>query len=362
MKLGTESRDSRSILILGPHRSGTSALTRVLNLLGVDLGDDLLPPNFDNQRGYWEHRGLFELHERLLSCTGSSWHDHRAMPLGWRELEDVEEIRGEILSLLREELVDSPLWGVKDPRLCRLLPFWLDLLEELSVEAGFVILVRNPLEVARSLQRRNRFSPSKCRLLYLAEMLAAVRHTEGRCRAFVSYSRLLEDWRGVVDDLARELQIDWPQEPEQRAPEIDSFLRPSERHHQVTLDDLRRDPHLPDWATELYEALERSSHGNREALAPALRKADEGFRSAVTLFGPELDTLQAEVERLSARVERLESRDSEVERARLERRAERAEAELSKVQAHLTSLLRSPVYRSTRSLHRLWQGLVRFRH
>ena len=56
-----------AVLVLGMHRSGTSAVTRVLNLLGAELGDDLMPAGSDNPGGFWEYRGVVELHERLLA-------------------------------------------------------------------------------------------------------------------------------------------------------------------------------------------------------------------------------------------------------------------------------------------------------
>ncbi|MFW6206976.1 MAG: hypothetical protein ACOC5J_03485, partial [Gemmatimonadota bacterium] len=85
-----EATNSRAVLVLGPHRSGTSAVARVLNLLGTDLGANMLPPKFDNRHGYWEHQTVFELHERLLSKAGSAWHEYRPMPAGWQDLDEVQ--------------------------------------------------------------------------------------------------------------------------------------------------------------------------------------------------------------------------------------------------------------------------------
>ena len=60
----SHSRDC--IIVLGMHRSGTSALARVLNLLGVDLGTNLLPAAEDNETGFWEHRDLVLVNEEVL--------------------------------------------------------------------------------------------------------------------------------------------------------------------------------------------------------------------------------------------------------------------------------------------------------
>ena len=57
------------------HRSGTSALTRGLQMLGVYLGNDFLSPQPDNPTGYWEDRKICELNERLLAAFGLKWED-----------------------------------------------------------------------------------------------------------------------------------------------------------------------------------------------------------------------------------------------------------------------------------------------
>src|SRR5690348_5945376 len=78
----------RAILIVGMHRSGTSALTRVINLHGVPLGRQLLEAAFDNEAGFWENQAVVQLHERILEHLGSSWDDPRELPSGW--LDEVE--------------------------------------------------------------------------------------------------------------------------------------------------------------------------------------------------------------------------------------------------------------------------------
>ena len=64
----------RVIVVLGMHRSGTSAITRGLQELGADLGPDLMPAaEGDNDKGFWEDMGAYRINERILSKLGSSW-------------------------------------------------------------------------------------------------------------------------------------------------------------------------------------------------------------------------------------------------------------------------------------------------
>jgi hypothetical protein len=264
------------------------------------------------------------------------------MPAGWRDLEEIEAIRRELVSFLEDEFGRKPLWGVKDPRLCRLLPLWLDVLEELGAEPLFVVVVRNPLEVARSLEERDRFSASKCLLLYMAEMLAAIppysREAPG-VRVVRAAARGLALSRGRARQAVGGRVAPCPREP---AHEIDAFLRPSERHHRHDVADLRDEVRLPDWCVALHEALEQASRGHDQGLDAAVRRAHESFASVTALFMPELEAL-------------------EKEKARVEQRAARAESELFKVQRQLTSILSSRLYRFTRPFRHTWHGLARFR-
>ena len=123
-----------ALLILGMHRSGTSALTRILNLLGVELGSNLMPPSQDNRAGYWEHDDLVRLHNELLHGLGSFWADVRPLPEGDLGGERTAGFRTRILVVLARDFADSPLWGFKDPRLCRLLPLWETICRDFETE------------------------------------------------------------------------------------------------------------------------------------------------------------------------------------------------------------------------------------
>ena len=60
------------LCILGMHRSGTSMVSYILHLCGLDLGppDQLMPPTEANPLGYWEHTGFVEVNDALLTALG----------------------------------------------------------------------------------------------------------------------------------------------------------------------------------------------------------------------------------------------------------------------------------------------------
>jgi hypothetical protein len=215
------------------HRSGTSALTRVLNLAGAELGATLLEPMEGvNDRGFWEHAEVKALHEELLEKLGSSWHDTDLLPYRWWWTDDARSMRLRLRDVLLRDFAHTPLWAVKDPRLCRLLPMWLDLFAELDWKPVFVLAVRDPHEIAASLARRDLFPQTKSLLLWIDHVLQAEYWTRAYPRAIVTYDSLLADWRGVMARIAERLDVIWPACLEAIAGRVESFLSPELRHQR----------------------------------------------------------------------------------------------------------------------------------
>ncbi|HEY0915117.1 MAG TPA: hypothetical protein VGE22_09635, partial [Solimonas sp.] len=136
-----------ALLVLGMHRSGTSALTGLLGLHGVELGSNLSGAAADNQAGFWENHRVVDLHERLFAALGTSWDDPRELPADWLEIATRQGFVDDLVGLLREEFGAAALWGVKDPRLCRVLPLWRQALARMGVEPKLVFALRDPGEV-----------------------------------------------------------------------------------------------------------------------------------------------------------------------------------------------------------------------
>jgi glycosyltransferase involved in cell wall biosynthesis len=196
----------RAIIVLGMHRSGTSALTRVISLLGADLPNGLVQGP-DNEAGFWESAKLAAIHDEILSSAGSSWDDWRAFDQNWYASSQAPIFKARVLELLQKDFASSRLFVVKDPRICRLWPFWRDVLEELGAKPAVAIPIRNPVEVAASLERRNGLAPARGYLLWLRHVIDAEQATRGLPRAIVTYSALLDDWQRMVRTLGSRLEI-----------------------------------------------------------------------------------------------------------------------------------------------------------
>ena len=86
-------QQNTAVIVLGMHRSGTSALAGTLQRLGLDLGDGLMPANAENERGFFEHLEIVDIHDRLLATLDSSWDDPNSLEPGWVERPEVEPYR-----------------------------------------------------------------------------------------------------------------------------------------------------------------------------------------------------------------------------------------------------------------------------
>lgn len=270
----------RALLVLGMHRSGTSALTRTLNLLGVDLGIGLATPAEDNRLGFWEHSKAVAIHETLLSDLDSSWHDTRRLPEHWIDTAAARKAKLAIAELVENEFADLPLWAVKDPRLCRFVPIWREVLEGLGIAVSAIFTVRQPGEVAKSLAVRDGLAPGSTMLRWFEHFAEAEYATRGLPRTLVLYEDLLLDWRRVLAKGGAELGLTWPVDFETAGPEIDSFLSKDERHHVGKDDDSKQ----PEMLCQLYE-LSRACAQGKNGWDAISRLVDHYFFAAPLFFG-----------------------------------------------------------------------------
>lgn len=244
--------DGQLLLVLGMHRSGTSALTGLMQKLGAELGEELLAPTLDNPKGYFENARVVTAHEALFAALGRSWQNPRPLPEDWRATAAGDEAHEALTELLRAMLVEGRLVAVKDPRASRFAPLWRDVARAAHVELGAILMVRHPAEVAASLYKRDGLSRARSHLLWIVYLLDAERGTRGLSRAFVSYEALLADWRGSLTRMqAAGLESMLPQPTPAAAQEIDSFLDISLRRHEANVEGRERSP-FEALALELY--------------------------------------------------------------------------------------------------------------
>ncbi len=280
----TENKRRRTaILVAGMHRSGTSALTRVLNLLGFDLPKNLLKPNKGNEKGYWESPSVNQLNDEILIAAGTYKWDWRVFSLEKQGSLELATLEKKALALLEDEFASSRFIVLKDPRICRTMWFWRGVLEAFDANPLVVCPIRNPLEVATSLRKRNILEPAHSHLLWMRYVLDAEAYSRDLPRSFVSFSALLTAWRPTVQRLASDLSLSWPAMSSSTVGEIEEFLSDRHRHNRETTEAVIEAAGLPEWLGKAFTIFSRWAE---------LREDRNDF--------VELDRIQSGIQQLSA--------------------------------------------------------------
>jgi glycosyltransferase involved in cell wall biosynthesis len=308
----------RLIVVVGMHRSGTSAITRGLQVMGVGLGDKIMPGLEDNVKGFWEDLDFNALNIEMLSVLDSNWH-HLA-PI---EPDDVNTLRKKgyflrAVELLRTKVGNSPLFGFKDPRVAKLLPFWKEVFVHCQIDTSYLLATRHPLSVVKSLKKRDGFEAAKSYAMWLGHVITSLSCTVGENRIVVDYDRLMQSPDHEINRIATcfNLTID--------AIELQTykteFLEQGLRHTVYELNDLLLDEVCPPLVNEIYTALMSVAADETRLDDPALQKKVENWA--------------IEFERIKSiltLVDQFANRETSVDHAVLER--DRQVAELKQVVA-----------------------------
>lgn len=278
-------------VVLGMPRSGTSAVTRSLQALGVDLGDTLLAGDARNTKGFFEDSDvLYKINRVVSAAVHQRW-----MPLSFDpQLIDkdatLRRCKHYAVGVVSERLASVPAWGFKDPRTLSVFPFWRSVLNTLSVEEHYVIVVRNPLAAAHSVARFAHTDVKSGLLLWLRFMFTALEVTEGKNRMVVSYENMVNNPRNELLRLQQGLQRDTLTE-EALSAYCDQFIDKKLRHHQYTDDDLKDDPdvcimpEIKDW----YNFLLMLANNQLSFDSPEYRERFNDMKAQWQAMKPTLD-------------------------------------------------------------------------
>ena len=221
--------------MLGMHRSGTSAITRSLTTMGISLGDRLMHPiQGNNDKGLWEDVDVNALHIDIQNFLDSDRHYLSALPTV-----DIEKLEGagfitRASVLLRRKLDSFHNFGLKDPRVTKLLPFWKVVFESLGCQVSYVIAIRNPTSVVASLKRRDGIPTEKSLCLWLEHTLLSLSLTRLDKPIVVDYDRLIASPRGELFRMSQHLGLSLNETFINEY--IDGFLDETLQHSQVRND------------------------------------------------------------------------------------------------------------------------------
>jgi hypothetical protein len=270
---------SRAVLVIGMHRSGTSALARGLQMLGVYLGNDFLDTRPDNPTGYWEDKNIYELNERLLAALGLKWEEVALIDDTRWHRPEVEVLLTEAVEYLRSHFVSHPLWGFKDPRTIRLLPFWQSVLRRLDVHESYLVVIRNPRSVAQSLLKRHGMDEITAHFLWLAYMVPYLSEIAGKPFIVADYDLVMADPRSQIERIARGLKIPLDESATVAIGQFaGEFLDPKLRHSFFKESDFDTNPRLRPLTREAYLWLRRIAEDRVATDSPRFWSAWESSR------------------------------------------------------------------------------------
>ena len=283
---GVERLDRTAVLVLGMHRSGTSSLAGAMIRLGGAAPSNLMPPTEDNPKGYWESTLLETLNGEILAAGGSRWEDWRQFDPTRIDAAAAFALKGRAESALAGEFGEARLAIVKDPRMCRLMPFWSSVFREANWSVRPVLQLRSPLEVALSLNRRDGIPLGLGGLIWLRHVLDAEAETRAMPRAAVDWSNFLTDPRRTLERVGEQLDVIWPRWSEGSLAEIDEFVSADMRRHNASDSDLQVHPAVNHLVREAYSVVgELVENPASEKVGRTLADIRERFDGAAAIFG-----------------------------------------------------------------------------
>ncbi len=270
--------DLHGTVVLGMGRSGTSSVTRMFASAGFHPGheDELMGAAESNPTGHWENLRIFRLNERVLAELGGSWFDppSSAAQRAAREWA-LPLIEAEVDRLLAQ--ADGRPIVVKDPRIGVMMPLWAEPLDRLHP----VLVVRDPIEVALSLRKRDGTPLPFGLAAWELHMCSLLSHLQGRTVTVAPYEQLIEERELaglVVEAAAARLHrsLRGGVLPERAGEAFDSELR------RNRADGVDRSSHLTGRQAQLWELLGALPAGDQTLEPPAeLRAASEAALAAV---------------------------------------------------------------------------------
>lgn len=324
------------VLVLGMHRSGTSALTRCVNLLGVPTGrsDDLVPGGEASPKGYWESGLLQRLNDEILAAWDATWYAPPHWTNNWSENSRLADLRQRALAALGE-VFPAGQWLWKDSRNCLTLPFWRALL---PASPRVVFIWRNPVEVGQSLLRAEGLAPHIGAILWTLYNAAALRNAEGLPMFVVSHDSLMRDSVNVLERLRAFLaKHDVKVEPTVPTEAVRSFLDPGLRHFAADVSDSPEQPQFSCDQRAMVSYLrglpEEHEAFQLDGLPPGPGQSSYHILDAHRLWRKSKDESEQLRDQLGGQLAEAAER-----RRELERLVERQTTELAELRSELTEL------------------------
>jgi len=288
----TQSANHRAIIVLGVGRSGTSAITRGLQALGVELGDRLRGATWlKNPTGFYEDTDLLRLNKRLKRILGVRGDSVRLLEPEWWQAPDVRGLRDEAVATVGRRFGRYPLWGFKYARTLRFMPFWRDVFAAAGLDVRYLMAIRNPLSVARSRARLDpwRGTQEKSDLEWLVNVVPYFRQVRERPFVVADFDLFMADPAAQLARIARGLALPTtPATDAAVAAYAGEFLDPSLRHSRHGVAELEGDARVNALTRRAYRWLYRLAIDEVDAQADGIWQDWEEIEAELAALEPVL--------------------------------------------------------------------------
>lgn len=198
------------IVVLGMHRSGTSAITEALAATGlpINMGEHLLGAKPQNPHGFFEDKRVIKANQDFFEAHGCGVMDAEGLP------RTAVSVGTERMQVVFEKLLREKINLIKDPRLCVTLPQWQQIWGR-RVKPIYLHIWRNPVEVARSLEKRDGLDPIRGEGVWAFHVQQAVADADLNRSVFVIHSDLMQHPIETINRVASEIAqlAGWKFEP-----------------------------------------------------------------------------------------------------------------------------------------------------
>jgi hypothetical protein len=307
------SKKRTALVVLGMHRSGTSALARALSFFDYAQPSDLVRPQPDNPKGFWESRAIVRLNRNILDALGGTWSKPGPFLLegkGPREsrnsLEEAiwNRFGDAAIAVLKNAYPSEGPIVLKDPRINLFLPLWQRALDQAGYAPKFILIYRNPLEVAASLRERNRLGLRQSLLLWEQYNLAAMELCRNNAPiAVMGFDEFLRNPQTTLDMALTRLDVPAPLLGEEAALELREFVAGADKHHIATPEDLTQTPRVANLIRDTWFLLQRWDKCSLAEQTVSVLEMRETFDNAIVLAGSPTIVTEAKLYALADQAE-----------------------------------------------------------
>ena len=206
-----QKRIKKTVVVLGPPRSGTSTVAGLLHILGVDMGR-LRPPNPDNPKGFFEDKDFLFLMDDIFEAANPGSSGFKPPNLSSIQNQK-EKFENRIKKLVQARCLktNSYLWGWKVVGTNLAIELFLPYL----INPHFIVVYRNILDTAQSCVRytktRERLKLEEAvelSLFYYRSILDFFRKNTHLPKYFISYEAIIRNPKKETKNLATFLEIE----------------------------------------------------------------------------------------------------------------------------------------------------------